>query len=177
MHCNYTERYERIIRGSRSTLIEKTIIDWSKRGTRSEQKLKTECWTTTTSGTTRAPRPCTTHRAATRTRHPPRTAHGRRPAHSNGARVERAPGLAGRAEVGVCDGADIALPSVLQMIYKRISINSAAIPLRATIPRRQSRAEQSRAAIQSSSMANINCFQDASLHINHSPISQYLPIP
>ena len=123
-----------------------------------------------------SPRPCTTHRTATRTRHPPRTAHGRRPAHSNGARaarVEWAPGLAGRAEVGVCDGADIALPSVLQMIYKRISINSAAIPLRATIPRRQSRAEQSRAAIQSSSMANINCFQDASLHINHSPISQY----
>ena len=49
-HCTIkhrvTERYVRAIRGSRSTLIEKTIIDWSKRGTRSEQKLKTECWTT-----------------------------------------------------------------------------------------------------------------------------------
>ena len=59
-------------------------------------------WSTTTPGTTRAPRPCTTHRTAAHTRqHPPRTTLGRTPAHSNGARVERAPGLAGRAEVGV----------------------------------------------------------------------------
>ena len=32
---------------------------------------------------------------------PPRTTLGRTPAHSNGAHVERAPGLAGRAQVGV----------------------------------------------------------------------------